>query len=275
MKSFVLIGGGNAGSLLARRLVSRSWSFLGFSDPDPAVQARMAQEYGMLPVLNTEESFPENDLCIVAVPDDRLENLCRDLDARLLNTRHLLHPGGFTAADVFDAVRNISPDIEKHALHPLVSIPGPAYPAAYLDEVYFAIDGDNEAWMTELAADLGAGAFRMNSQDRRWYHTAAVLAGNLSLAVWAAAEETAAETGLDEGQFRKVFRPLIQSVLNNYIGKGSSDALSGPVKRGDSHLIDMQMTLLGKLNNGSVREVYDVLTRYLIRTRQRETGDET
>lgn len=164
----------------------------------------------------------------------------------------VLHASGALEVDV------LRPHEVVGSLHPLMSFPGPerGLPSG---DIPAAVSGDDDACAAAhtLAEKLGFSPFTVTG-DRRLYHAAAVLAGNFTTTLLVHASQALAACGVDESEARLLLGPLASASLNNTIALGS-DALTGPVARGDEEVISNHQAALESLDP-QIAELYRVLT---------------
>lgn len=164
----------------------------------------------------------------------------------------VLHASGALETDV------LQPHASVGSLHPLMSFPGPerGLPSG---TVPAAIAGDERARTAarELALKLGFSPFTVDG-DRRLYHAAAVLAGNFSTTLLVQASRALAACGVNEAEARRLLAPLASESLKNAITLGS-DALTGPVARGDEDVIEGHQIALDGVDP-QLGELYRALT---------------
>lgn len=125
---------------------------------------------------------------------------------------------------------------ERFGLHPLVAIP--KSPTTIFTGAGCAIAGSSDRALElarHMAKLLGMEPFLIDDRDRRAYHTAASIAGNLPIAIWEVAADLAESKGVD----RHHLVALIQSMLNNWSRDGAQ-ALTGPIARGDTEIVESQ-----------------------------------
>jgi predicted short-subunit dehydrogenase-like oxidoreductase (DUF2520 family) len=126
---------------------------------------------------------------------------------------------------------------EAFGLHPLMTVPASGAPE-------FAGAGAAIAGTTpraleiaeELAARLGLRATTVADEDRAAYHAAASIASNFLVTLEGAAERLAATAGVD----RALLVPLVRAAVENWARLGASDALTGPITRGDDATVARQ-----------------------------------
>ena len=105
-----------------------------------------------------------------------------------------------------------------------------------------------------LAARLGMHAFEVADRDRALYHAAATMASNYLVTLESAAEELAAQAGVDRAQLA----PLVRAAVQNWARLGGA-ALTGPIARGDEATVARQREAVASRAE-SVLPLWDALT---------------
>lgn len=152
-----------------------------------------------------------------------------------------LHTSGFHGVEVLASLATLG--IERGGLHPVVSIAGlSGDPAAVFEGVRFGVAGDPKALEVarELCAALGGVALEVPAAGRALYHAAAALLSGGTVALLAEAEATLAEAmpGADPAERAKLTRVLLDSTVRNLDAGPARRALTGPVARGDSAVVE-------------------------------------
>ena len=132
---------------------------------------------------------------------------------------------------------------EAFSLHPLMTVPAGADPARFAG-AGCAIDGTTPralAAAEALATALQMRPTRVADEDRTAYHAAASIASNFLVTIEGAAERLAATAGVD----RELLAPLVRAAVEDWAARGSEQALTGPIVRGDAgtvaaHLDDIR-----------------------------------
>jgi len=163
------------------------------------------------------------DVVLLTVPDGAVADVARALSPGPV----VLHCAGALDTDV------LAPHRRRGSFHPLMTFPGPEVALPDPRGVPVALAGTDEARSRgrELADALGMRAFEVPG-DRRLYHAAAVMAGNLVTVLMDEAASVLARAGVDRATAFEVLRPLAErSVANAH--HGLRRALTGPIARGD------------------------------------------
>lgn len=118
---------------------------------------------------------------------------------------------------------------ERFGLHPLLSVVGRG---ARFDGVTCAIEGSTQrarGVARAIAERLGMKPREVVAGDRALYHAAASAASNFLVTLEGMAERLAAEVGIE----RAALAPLVRATVDNWVERGASAALTGPIARGD------------------------------------------
>jgi len=172
---------------------------------------------------------PDADIVILAVPDAEIANAAATLKRRA-DGPLVGHCSGATTLDV----------LAPHAafsLHPLMTVPadGPSQLAG----ASAAVAGSTphaRGIAHQLALHLGLTPIDVADEDRPLYHAAASIASNFLITLEAAAEQLAADAGVD----RSALVPLVRATVENWASLGPERALTGPIARGDADTVTRQ-----------------------------------
>lgn len=129
------------------------------------------------------------------------------------------------------------------SLHPLQTVPDRS---TDLGGCPAAVAGSTDQALevaTMLAGAAGMRTFEISESDRAIYHAAASIASNYLVTI----EQTAAELlgGIAVDDPREVLEPLVRRSLENWLERGS-DALTGPIARGDEVTVEAHRSALSK-----------------------------
>lgn len=158
------------------------------------------------------------------------------------------------------------------SVHPLLSIAEPTDAIDRLAEAAWTVEGAPQvcAWAGDWLGRLGIRPTVIDSNRKALYHAAAVTSAGLLVGLMDAAFAMAAEAGIDAQAAVRMLVPLARSTLDNLERMSPTDALTGPVARGDSGVLEAHRAALGLLADGNVAEVYEALTRRTQAIRERE-----
>jgi predicted short-subunit dehydrogenase-like oxidoreductase (DUF2520 family) len=204
MPTLRIVGSGRAGSAMALALQAQGWSLRGLlGRGDDPTQAAAGV-----------------DLCVVSTPD----SVVAELAARITPCPGTVvaHLSGALGLDV------LAPHERRASIHPLVALADPQRGAEALSGgAWFAVSGDPMARV--VVADLSGTAIDVDEDHRAQYHAAACIASNHTVALLAQVERVAASAGVP----LTAYLDLLRATIDNVAELGPSNALTGPVARGD------------------------------------------
>jgi predicted short-subunit dehydrogenase-like oxidoreductase (DUF2520 family) len=172
------------------------------------------------------------DAIVICVPDAEIAAAAEALTAAAPLVGHT------SGATPLSALAHAG--VPGFGLHPLQSF---AHPGVRFEGAGAAVAGTTAealAFATALAERLGMRPFEIDDEGRAAYHAAASVASNFLVTLEAAAEAIAAGAGLDRGEARELFLPLVRRTVENLAELGPERALTGPVARGDETTVQAQ-----------------------------------
>ena len=228
----VIVGPGRLGRTLAELLVAAGHqvTLWGRDEPPP---------------------MPSHAVRLLTVPDPAIAEVSRKLPPG----GPVLHCAGALSHDI------LRPHAVVGSFHPLMTFPGPDVAIPDLAGVPVAVAGDPGAQEVarKLAIELKMQAFEVPG-DRRLYHAAAVMAGNLAMVLVAEASRVLAAAGVPADQARDVLVPLAERSVHN-AAQPLGRVLTGPLARGDLATIEGHRAALGEQGLSDALDVYNRLTR--------------
>jgi predicted short-subunit dehydrogenase-like oxidoreductase (DUF2520 family) len=215
----------------------------------------------------------EAEVVILAVRDSVIAEVAQMLvGTGLIGKRHvLLHCGGAMSArevlgGVATAVRGIG------TLHPLQAIADGRTAMRTLKGSVFGVEGDEvgrQAAATLVTA-IGGIVLALDSTQMAAYHCAAALASNYIVCAIDAAAQVLAGAGVSPTQAAQALVPLAEGALRNVMHKGTTDGLTGPVRRGDASTIQRHLDALR--DRPDLAQLYRALARHAVEIAARIDG---
>lgn len=195
----------------------------------------------------------EAEVVLLTVPDGAVAEVARSLPIGPV----VLHCAGALGTDV------LAPHRQRGSFHPLMTFPGPevALPDPHTTPVALAGTPEAVAVGRQLANDVGMQPFDVPG-DRRLYHAAAVLAGNLVTVLYDEAVQVLKQAGVAPELARRVLLPLAERSLAN-APQGLRQSLTGPVARGDHATLQSHRQALSAQHPGAL-PLYNALVHRAI-----------
>ncbi|MDK1018656.1 MAG: DUF2520 domain-containing protein [Actinomycetota bacterium] len=176
------------------------------------------------------------DLRIIAVSDDAIAQV-----AEVLANEHdpapTVHVSGAMATTLLAPIA--AHGVQVGSLHPLQTLPDAQRGAQRLDGAWMAITADEplRGILHGFAASLGCHPFDLTDDAKPLYHAGAAAVANYTLTTLDLALALFEAAGVPF----EAARPLIEATVANAFELGPAGALTGPVARGDTVTVALQL----------------------------------
>lgn len=236
--NIVLVGYGNVGTHLKSALTEAGYDVLLAWNRSCSISLK---------------ALPEADVYIIAVKDDALEDVAKQMAGTVSDDAVVLHTAGTLPLSL------IAPYF-RHAgvLYPMQTFS--RNKAVDMKSVPFFIEGgDDEAITTsrKIAESLSHSVYELTSEQRRHLHLSAVWACNFVNHCYAQSAAVLDRIGIPFS----VMLPLIDETARKVHEMKPLDAQTGPAARGDENVMSMQMQLI---EDEKVRELYRLLSNSIM-----------
>lgn len=175
------------------------------------------------------------DAWLIGTPDDRIEATCDALAAAGLFAPGTLvfHCSGALPSSALHAAA--SAGAVTASAHPIRSFADPAQAALDFAGTYCGIEGESSAVqaLSRAMAAIGAIAVPIEAEFKTVYHAAAVFASNYLVTLLDTAQRAYVKAGIPEETALQLMMPLVRGTVDNVFRLGPTDALTGPIARGD------------------------------------------
>lgn len=252
MKSMTIIGCGKLGKTIGRLLKDNSGvrieqvmnrsnfstleaiSFLG--------EGHLAsKESDLIPV----------DIILIGVGDSNIKatiELLRN-SAAIRNGTIVFHCSGAIPSSILDPLR--IGGAKNASIHPVKSFVDPHSSLDTFRGTYCGWEGDLEAVeiINPLFEKCGAVMFKVAPEHKLLYHSGTVFISNYLTALIEAGLRCYEKAGIDRDLGISIMKPIMDETIGNNYKYGPKNALTGPVARGDSALVENQLKALQEWNN--------------------------
>jgi predicted short-subunit dehydrogenase-like oxidoreductase (DUF2520 family) len=194
-------------------------------------------------------------IILVAVPDDAIEDVAVRLREENFPEVVVLHCSGLRDRTALSPLEGRVAGLGS--FHPLQTLAGDSEAAERLQAAYAVLEGDPAALVAgrQLAAHLGMRAIEISGADKPLYHAAAVMVSNYTVALAAVAERLAGQAGIPAAAAGRIYLPLLEGTWRNLEMRGTADALTGPIVRGDGGTVRRHLSVLDQ----DTRRLYAVM----------------
>ena len=211
----------------------------------------------------TAGSFPETlagaTVVLVTVRDAQLDLALRQLaETTLADGAVVLHSSGSVDPPALERIRVRGRP--AGTFHPLVPIVDPARGPALLRGAWIGVDGDVEAVAAarRLALRIDASVLEIPRGQKARYHAAAVFAANFPTVLASIASRLLRDAGVSDAQAWPALLVLMAAAVRNMRERQPSDALTGPVVRGDVETVAAHKAALA--DDAAALEAYRILS---------------
>ncbi|REH52628.1 putative short-subunit dehydrogenase-like oxidoreductase (DUF2520 family) [Tenacibaculum gallaicum] len=243
MIKVAIIGGGNVATHLANAFSKTNEVSL------VQVYARNIEQVqhlkGVTSITNSIELLTKADVYIIAVSDDAIGDVSHKIEQK---NGLVVHTSGSVAMQslqntgrkgIFYLLQSFSKDKEVN-----------------FDEIPFCLEAENEEdlrLLEDLAKSIGKKIYRINSEQRKRLHVAAVFVNNFTNHMYKIGADICNEYQVPF----EVLQPLVKETAQKITKLSPEAAQTGPAKRNDQKTIQNHLALL----NAEQQEIYKLITK--------------
>ena len=194
---------------------------------------------GGKPYLNFSAAALTANCIIITTSDDAIAHVCKKISRErgIRPGAKVIHMSGVGGLDLLKSAQDAGAHVA--CIHPLQSfadvegairnIPGSTFGITSADEI--------KEWSVQMVRELGGVPFFIADADKPLYHAAACIASNYLTTLIHMVEEIYQSLGLSREDTIRAIWPLVMGTIANIETKGTVQALTGPVARGDAGTI--------------------------------------
>lgn len=236
MKTLNIIGCGNVGKALGR-LWAAEGTFIVQDVLNRSLQSGEAAVSFMQAgrAVASHAELRAADVVMIATPDDQIA-ACGEILARTAIPRAgsvVFHCSGALPSALLRPLANQGAAVAS--AHPIRSFADPAQSANAFAGTFCGIEGDEGAVsiLTQGFSSIGARVVAIEAEFKGIYHAAAVFASNYLVTLLDVALQAYAKSGIPQDVALQLVEPLVRGTVDNVFRLGPTDALTGPIARGD------------------------------------------
>jgi predicted short-subunit dehydrogenase-like oxidoreductase (DUF2520 family) len=206
--------------------------------------------------------LPAADMTLIATPDEHISSTSIMLSkSRDLKQESIVyHCSGSLTSEVLIAVKEKG--CYLGSIHPMRSFATPQLSISQYQGTYCAMEGDTEAISTirYLFNAIGSITYEIDKQKKSLYHAAGVFAANYLVTLAQQAFLCLQEVGIEKKTAMNVIANIMSGTVENLETLSPQDALTGPIKRGDSATIRNHLQSLANLEQKNLYSVLGIAT---------------
>lgn len=184
-----------------------------------------------------------SDLVFITPPDSEIAAVCEYLRFRFyeLVGKTIAHCSGVLPSDILLDLKEKGASIA--CFHPMQSV---TLKTKSFKGITFDIEGDDKALrvLEDFASKINANSLRVSSKQKEMLHVSAVMASNYLVTLADLSSEISEESGLSPREVLDALLPLMNSTIENLKEMEPSDALTGPIARGDVDTVERHVKFL-------------------------------
>ncbi len=190
----------------------------------------------------------DSSIYIIAIKDDAITSIAKQLK---LKDKIIVHTSGTSSIDV---LKKCSKNIG--VFYPLQTFSKDR--KANFKTIPICIEANNTATSSTLlyfAKSISANVQKINSEERKKIHLAAVFACNFSNHMYAISEKLLAKDNLS----LDLLKPLIEETANKIKNNKASTVQTGPAIRNDKKTMSAHLKLLS--NEKDMQKIYELISK--------------
>ncbi len=248
MKNIILLGSGNVATHLGIALKNSNYTIVQVYSKSIENAKVLANKLDAQ-FTNNLSKLKSTDLIIVCINDDAILSVL----SQIKNTA-IVHTSGSIGLDVFkQKFTNYGVFYPLQTFNKEIDI--------NISEIPFCIEGNSlefEKQLIKIAKALSNNVVKMNSQQRKQLHIAAVFACNFSNHMYSIADDLLAKKNIDF----KILLPLIRKTNANLENYRPKEVQTGPAKRKDTAIIQEH---IATIKENEIKELYHRISDNIIK----------
>jgi predicted short-subunit dehydrogenase-like oxidoreductase (DUF2520 family) len=209
----------------------------------------------------TINELKQADIWLIATPDNQIESAAKQLHSAevLKSDTVIFHCSGLLPSTV---LQDKAKQLNVASVHPIHSFADPNRSIETFAGSHCAIEGSKNAiaQLETLFISLGALTFTLKSQQKSLYHAATVMACNYLVSLLEVSHQMLKEAGIDSADRSSPLDALIRQTLDNYFALGATQALTGPIARGDAETVATHLHAMDQQPDAELwKQVYAAL----------------
>lgn len=208
----------------------------------------------------TTDTLPQKDgelgdFIFITTPDDLISTTARDLAGKPIHWKEkvVIHCSGNLTSDELTSLSKKGAKIVS--MHPIQSFKKGDGRDRFRN-ITISLQGDKagKELLKPIIGEMEANTLMLNKKQKRYLHIAAVMASNYLVALMFSVENLLKDVDLEEGFVS--LQPLVDQTITNIFEKGPSDALTGPIARGDTASVQKH---LKELKGSELEILYKIM----------------
>lgn len=263
MPSIAIIGAGKLGRTVGIVAREKGYSISAISGRDLPKLAEFSSSLGSPRVCVPSEAAACAEIVFLSVSDDAIEPLCSALasSGSFKPGQIVTHFSGALSSEVLASAKTAGALVAS--THPLQTFSSVDSALNSLPGTFWFCEGDAQALsiLMQLITEIGGLPRIIPTQKKALYHAASVIACNYLDTLMDIALNVAEAAELERDDAWQALQPLIQATLRNISASGTTNALTGPIARGDLKTVSRHLEALAE-KDAQIETIYRVLGKW-------------
>jgi predicted short-subunit dehydrogenase-like oxidoreductase (DUF2520 family) len=249
-KKVSIIGSGKVGSVLGKRLKDKNYEIVSIIGRTESSIKRCADFLGCKNYSTSiKDISSDTNLLLISAPDNTIEKVGIDLSKiKNLKFRSLaaFHTSGALSSKELYSLK--LKGAKTFSIHPFQTFASISSVLTNMDGVYYGIEGKKSdlGIAKKIVKDLGGNPVIIPLELKPLYHIAGVFSSNYLISFIQNIYLIFKKLKINPEKYNSILQPIISQTLNNLDNLYPIDALTGPIVRGDSKIIDVHLKMISK-----------------------------
>lgn len=249
-----IIGSGNLATQLGLALYKEGYFISQIYSRNKKNAETLSKKLSAKAIVDLKKLSTDSSIYIIAVKDDAIESVAKQIK---LKNQVIVHTSGSVSIDVLKkSSKNYGVFYPLQTFSKEKSVDFKITP--------ICIEANNNSTSTTLqyfAKSISSNVQKVNSEQRKKIHLAAVFACNFSNHMYAIAEQLLANDKLS----LDLLKPLIEETANKIKENNPSKVQTGPAMRNDKKTMEGHLKLLKKEKD--LQKIYELISKSIIKTK--------
>lgn len=181
------------------------------------------------------------DVIFITTTDMALPVIAKEISLTKPAGKVFFHTSGAHSSYILAEITAV--DGITGCIHPLQSFADINSSARLLEKTFFTIEGMPTAVKTArtLLQHTDGKYSEISSGQKPLYHTGASILANYLVTLVSFGMDCLEQAGIEKTDLPYAIEPLLRGTIDNILGKGPIDALTGPIVRNDSNTVALQL----------------------------------
>lgn len=252
LTKITLIGAGNVATQLGLALYKEGYFISQVCSKTNRSASTLAKKIKAEAINDLKKLKQDSSIYIIAVKDDAIADLTKKLK---LNDQIIVHTSGSISINVLKGISK-----NYGVFYPLQTFTKDK--SINFREVPVCIEGNNTTTAKNLeyfAKSISSNVKKVNSEQRKTIHLAAVFACNFSNHMYTIADGVLKKSKLS----LDLLKPLIEETANKIKDNSPSEMQTGPAIRGDKKVMEEHLKMLK--GDTKLKEIYKIVSESIIK----------